>query len=101
VFVLEIFHKYDGFIYPKPGTFSWIFSSVSVMSDRRDFFRIFFPKWSGFFINSFDEKIQPVEALEKLERLEEDVLVFWTSTSKYPRRHRVDNHGLKLWEVCA
>ena len=71
------------------------------MSDRRTFFQIFFPKWSGFCVNSLDDKIQPVEALRKLGFLEEGVSAFWTSTSGYSERHTVDKYKLKLGEVCA
>ncbi|CAB4005379.1 Hypothetical predicted protein, partial [Paramuricea clavata] len=99
----KIFHKYDGFIYPKPGGISWdrFFPSGSAMNDRRAFFRKFFPKWSGFYVNSFDDKIQPVQALQNLEYLVEGMSAVWTSTSGYSYRHTVDSYNLKLGEVGA
>ena len=102
VVVSGIFHKYDGFIYPKPGAISWdrFFPFGSAMDDRRRFFQKFFPKWSGFCLESFDE-IQPVEALKNLDKLVEDVSFFCTSVSEYPRRREVKSCALKIWEVSA
>jgi hypothetical protein len=69
------------------------------MNDRRAFFRRFFPKWSGFYVNTFDDKIQPVEALQNLEYLVKGISVFWTSSSGYPYCYTVASRDLKLWEV--
>jgi hypothetical protein len=104
--VLETFHKYDGFIYPEPSTWPWswswgsFFSSGSAFDDRRAFFREFFPKWSGFYIGSFDPEIQPVQALEQLECLVEGISAVWTvDTTRNPRRFTVEYCKLKLSEV--
>ena len=103
--ILETFHKYDGFIYPEPSTWSWPwdkwFSSGSALDDRRAFFREFFPKWRGFHVGSFDPKIQPVDALEQLECLFEGISAVWTvdSTTRNPRRSTVDLYRLNLSEV--
>lgn len=102
--VLEIFHKFDGFVYPERSTISWdrLFSSGSPINDRQAFFQFFFPKWSGFYVDSFDENIQPVEALQNLACLVESTSVVWTSTSGVLHRHTVDsNNKLKLGEVGA
>jgi hypothetical protein len=101
--ILETFHKYDGFIYPEP-SWSWpwdkLFPSGSALDNRRAFFREFFPKWSGFYIDSFDPKIQPVEALEQLKCLVEDISVVWVvDASRNPHRSIVDSYKLKLSEV--
>ena len=108
--ILETFHKYDGFIYPEPSTWSWAwdkldkwFSSGSALDDRRAFFREFFPKWSGFHVGSCDPKIQPVEALEQVECLVEDISAVWTVATTYTtrnaRRRTVNYDKLKLSEV--
>ena len=76
-----------------------LFSSGSPINDRRVFFEISFPKWSGFYVDSFDENIQPVEALQNLACLVEGTSSVWTSTSKYPYRHAVDHTKLRLSEV--
>jgi hypothetical protein len=69
------------------------------MNDRRTFFQTFFPRWSGFYTESFDSKTQPVEALLKLDCLVEGISHVWTSTSRYPYCHYIDSTKLKLWEV--
>ena len=70
------------------------------MNDRRTFFRKFFPKWSGFSVESIDET-RVVEALENLEHLVEDVSHFCTSVSNQGYRHVVDRNKLKLSQVSA
>ena len=97
--VLEIFHKYDGFIYPKPGAISWVFSTAPAISDRKAFFRTFFPKWSGFYVNSFDSKIELADALHSLECLVEGTSADRTSTSGLVERRIVDSQKLRLGEV--
>ena len=68
--------------------------------DRRAFFREFFPKWSGFYVDDFDCKIQPVEALQKLACLTDNVSFFWTSTSFGSQYcHTNDSNQLELDEV--
>jgi hypothetical protein len=101
--VLEIFHKYDAFIYPKPTGMPWdrFFSSVYPIDDRRAFFRKFFPKWSGFHVNSFDSEIQPAEALHRLECLVEGTSTSRTSTSGCVERHIVSSDKLRLDEVSV
>ena len=100
--ILETFHKYDGFIYPEPSTWDRLtsFSSGLELDNRRLFFREFFPKWSGFYVDSFDFIIQPVEALQQLECLVQDISLVWTSdTTRRPCRHSVEYGKLRLWEV--
>jgi hypothetical protein len=98
--VLEIFHKYDGFIYPKPaGGVSWVLSSGPEINDRRASFRTFFPKWRGFYVNSFDTIIQPAEALHSLECLVEGTSASRISTSGDIQRRTVDSQKLRLDEV--
>ena len=98
--MLEIFHKYDGFIYPKSGAvLDRFFSPGPAVKDRRAFFRYFFPKWVGFHADSFDDKIQPVEALQNLACLMENTMIVWTSTHGYSNRKVVDKSSLKIWEV--
>lgn len=98
--VLETFHKYDGFIYPKSdGIFDRIFAPRPEVNDRRAFFRYFFPKWSGFHTDSYDDKIQPVEALQNLACLIENTIVVWTSNNGSSNRKDVDKSSLKIWEV--
>ena len=96
-----IFRKYDGFIYPKPGIISWdrFFPTGSAMNDRRAFFKKFFPKWSGFCVDSFDKKLKLMEALENLDYLINGTSLFWTSTSKRPHCNPVDKQKLKLGKV--
>ena len=100
---LETFHKYDGHVYPKPSGWSiqrlWRDASISVTDDRKAFFREFFPKWSGFYVDDFDCNIQPVEALQKLACLTDNISYFWTSTSGNPQCHTNDPNKLKLGEV--
>jgi hypothetical protein len=100
--VSETFNKYDGFIYPEPPTVSLqkFVSPGFLFDDRRTFFRIFFPKWSGFFADSFDSEIQPVEALLKLDCLVESISHVWTSSDfRNVDSFAVDSRKLKLWEV--
>ena len=97
--VLEIFHKYDGFIYPKKGWARNFSFSGSAINDRGVFFRKFFPKWSGFYVDSLDDKIQLVEALEKLQCLFTSTTSVWTSTSGISQNHPIDSQKLKLEEV--
>ena len=97
--VLEIFHKYDGFVYPKRGWVRNFFFYGSEINDRREFFRNFFPKWSGFYVDSFDDKIQLVEALERLQCLVNGTTSVWTSTSGNAENHPIDSQKLKLEEV--
>ena len=96
---LDVFHKYDGFVYPKPGRLGRLVSSGSPMHDRRQFFKIFFPKWSGFCVGPFDKNIKPDEALKKLGRLVEGISTLWTSTSGYFRCNDVDKHKLSIEKV--
>ena len=51
------------------------------MRDKEFFFQTFFPRWIGFCQDSFDSKIEPVEALLKLDSLVEGLSFVWTSTS--------------------
>ena len=67
--------------------------------DRRTFFRFSFPKWSGFIVDSFDENIKPVEALQNLACLVENTSNVWTSTSGNPFCHRLPDSELKIWEA--
>ena len=106
-FILEIFTKHDGYIYPKPGTISWdrvnmAFGQVQ-FHDRRTFLQFSFPKWSGFFVNSFDESIKPEEALQNLACLVESTSNVWTSTSGYPYCHSIRDSELRIWEasICT
>ena len=79
-----------------------LFSSGSPIIDRRVFFEISFPKWSGFYVDSFDENIQPLEALQNLACLVQNTSNVWTSTSQYSSYcHVVDHTKLRLWEVGA
>ncbi len=101
--ILETFHKYDGFIYPDPSPWSlfvnWL-SPGSLLDDRRAFFREFFPKWSGFSVDSPDFKLQPVEALEQLQCLVEGISAVWTvDITRRPRCFNVGRRELRLWEV--
>ena len=101
---LETFHKYDGFIYPEPSTWDRLtsFSSGPALDNRRAFFQEFFPKWSGFYVDSFDINIQPVKALQHLECLVDDISAVWTSdTTRSPYRRSVDYVKLRLSEVGA
>ena len=51
-------------------------------------------------MNSFDEKIQPFEALQGLECLYNDTTAVWTSDTTRMSRHRsVDASKLKLSKV--
>ena len=67
--------------------------------DRRAFFRLSFPKWSGFYVESFDENINPVEALQNLAWLVEGTSNFWTSTSGFADCHHVRDYELRIWEA--
>ena len=67
--------------------------------DRRAFFRFSFPKWSGFYVDSFDESVKPVEALQNLACLVESTSAVWTSTSRSPYRHDLRDNELKIWEA--
>lgn len=49
---------------------AWLGQEHSI-KDREDFFRLHFPRWKGFFVVSYDEKLEPVEALESLRLLNE------------------------------
>jgi hypothetical protein len=71
------------------------------MDDRRTFFQTFFPRWIGFFADSFDTQIQPVEALSKLDFLVEGISFVWTSSGsgRDARRNRIDSTKLNLWKV--
>ena len=69
------------------------------MDDRRAFFRKFFPKWSGFYVDSFDHKIQLAEALQKLQCLYEGISNVWVTTSGYYSCRAVDSHKLELGQV--
>ncbi len=71
------------------------------MDNRRAFFRKFFPKWSGFHVYCFDDTIQPDEALQKLQRLVEDISDVHISDSDYPSCWTVDSNELNLREVCV
>ena len=96
--ILETLYKYDGFIYPQQTTWYRFFSYP--MDDRRVFFRQFFPKWSGFYVDSLDFDIQPVEALQKLQCLFEDITGVWISDiAQTPYRRAVNLSELRLWEV--
>jgi hypothetical protein len=98
--ILETLHKYDGFIYLQPPTWHSRFFSSPFMDDRRAFFRQFFPKWSGFCVDSLDFDIQPVEALQKLQCLFKDITDVWISdTAQTPCHRAVDLTKLRLWEV--
>ena len=101
---IEVWHKYDGFIYPEPSSWSkyttkWIFSDRPFQK-RRHFVEEFFPKWSGFYVNtSSDLGIQPLEALQQVQRLVKDISHVWTvDTTKIPRCLSVE-HKLKISEV--
>ena len=89
-------HKYDGFVYPEPSFLSnlvpnWL-SSGSLLKKRRVFFEEFFPKWSGFCVGSYDKEIQPLEALEQLHCLVQDISKVWTvDTTKRPRWFSLSN----------
>ena len=79
IFILEVLHKYDGFIYPKPSSWSakyapnW-YVSYSALKKRKAFVEEFFPKWTGFCVNNSSEiGIQPLEAVQQLQRLVEDM----------------------------
>ena len=69
------------------------------MSDRREFFHKFFPKWGGFYVGPCHDTIGPVEALKHLDVLVEGISALSTSSSGYFYRHPVDKHRLKLGEV--
>ena len=70
-------HKFDGFIYLESSSlkryFRALFSSGRLLSNRKAFLREFFPKWSGFCVDSADSEIQLLEALEQLECLVKDI----------------------------
>ena len=53
----------------------------------------------GYNSDSFDDKIQPVEALQNLACLIESTIAVWTSTHGYPDHKFVDKSSLKIWEV--
>ena len=97
-----MFHKYDGFIYPKPGKISLdrFFPFGSAIEDRKVFFLKFLPKWSGFHVDPFDSKIELEEALYRLDRLVDGITFLRTSTSGYVEHHRVDSFKLGLGKVC-
>ena len=82
-------------------SFDRLFTSSSPINNRRVFFEIFFPKWSGFYVGSFDQDIKPVEALQNLACLVENTSNVWTSTYKVPHRNVVDSSKLNLREVGA
>ena len=99
--VLEIIHKYDGFVYPKRGlSLDRIFPFGSAIEDRKVFFLKFFPKWSGFHVDAFDSKIRVAEALYCLDCLVDGITALITSTSKRVERHCVDSAKLGLEKVC-
>ena len=58
-----------------------MFSSGSLLRNRRAFIQEFFPRWSGFCADSADSKIQPLKALELLECLVKDISVVLTVDS--------------------
>ena len=94
-------HKYDGFIYPKPGlSLDRFFPFGSAIEDRKVFFLKFFPKWSGFHVESFDSKIEVAEALYCLDCLVDGITALMTSTSGRVERHCVDSAKLGLGKVC-
>ncbi len=70
------------------------------MDNRREFFREFFPKWSGFCVNSLGVNIQPVEALQRLQSLFEGITGVCTcDTTRISRWREVEYSKLKIWEV--
>ena len=70
------------------------------MSDRREFFHKFFPKWSGFHVEPCNDAIGPVEALKHLDALVEGISALNTeSSSGHVYRYAVDKYRLKLGEV--
>jgi hypothetical protein len=56
---------------------NWV-SPGSLLNDRIAFIEEFFPKWNGFCVGSFDSEIKPLEALEQLHCLVQDISNVWT-----------------------
>ena len=75
------------------------FAPEPLFNDRKEFFRHFFPKWSGFRTDSDDDKIQLMEALQNLHCLVYDTIGIWTSSSGCLAYKPVDNNQLDLGKV--
>ena len=76
-----------------------IFLHGSAINDRREFFRNFFPKWHGFYVDSTNDQIQVVEGLQRLECLFNDISTVWTSSSGTAYCSPVDSQKLMIGEV--
>ena len=72
------------------------------MKDRKTFIQEFFPKWSGFCVDdSVDFNIEPVEALQQLQRLVEDISEVRTIDATGSARTFSVGHKLNISEVSA
>ena len=62
------------------------------------FFEEYFPKWSGFHVNSHDCDLTVIKAVEKLDNLVQDISCVWTFGHHY-KENKISHQELKLSEV--
>ena len=92
-----MWEKYDCFVYPVPGIRGF-FTSGNRVDDRMVFFKEYFPKWSGFHINSNDCDLTAIKAMEQLDNLVKDISCVPTYRD-HPRENKISYEDLKLSEV--
>ena len=71
--------------------------------DREQFFQLHFPLWRGFIVSSYDDKLELVEALERLHllHLSQGVPEMLTSYRGFSSNEEVDLNKLNLGKVRA
>ncbi|XP_046861759.1 uncharacterized protein LOC124455046 isoform X2 [Xenia sp. Carnegie-2017] len=95
----KILYKYDGFVYKNLGrTF---LNQEQPKKDREQFFHLHFPLWRGFIVSSYDDKLELVEALERLHllHLSQGVPEMLTSYGRYWSNEKVDLNQLDLGKI--
>ena len=93
-----MWQKYDCFVYPDPGKIRGLFTFGNRVDDRMVFFKEYFPKWSGFHIDSHDCNLTAIKAVEQLDNLVQDISCVQTFRD-YPRENKISYEELKLSEV--
>ena len=99
----EILYKYDGFVYKNLGR--TLLNQEQPKKDREQFFQLHFPLWRGFIVSSYDDKLELVEALERLHllHLSQGVPEMRTSYGRVSSIEKVDLNQLdlgKVWAYC-